>query len=95
MLIKEKITIRQFAVLTFLVMVGDMILLYPSVVTASGQQDAWICSLIGQPIGLLIIWVLYKLHQTHPDLSLIEICQKYLAGGRGLFCRLHIYFISP
>ncbi|MCP1182083.1 endospore germination permease [Paenibacillus sp. 1781tsa1] len=83
MLIKEKITIRQFALLTFLVMVGDMILLYPSVVTASGKQDSWFCSLIGQPIGLLIIWVLYKLHQTHPDLSLIEICQKILGRWAG------------
>ncbi|WP_338590757.1 endospore germination permease [Paenibacillus sp. Y5S-9] len=83
MLIKEKITIRQFAVLTFLVMIGDMILLYPSVVTASGKQDAWICSLIGQPIGILIMWVLYKLHQTHPDLSLIEICQKILGRWVG------------
>ncbi|MFL0377860.1 endospore germination permease [Paenibacillus amylolyticus] len=83
MLIKDNITIRQFALLTFLVMVGDMILMYPSLVTAFGKQDAWICSLIAQPIGLFIMWILYKLHQTHPELSLIEICHKLLGPWAG------------
>jgi spore germination protein KB len=83
MLVKEKLTVRQFTLLTFLVMVGDMILIYPSLVTAFGKQDAWICSLLGQPIGLTIIWVLYKLHQTHPQLSLIGICQKVLGPWAG------------
>ncbi|NUU75586.1 GerAB/ArcD/ProY family transporter [Paenibacillus xylanilyticus] len=83
MLIQEKITIRQFALLTFLVMVGDMILIYPSLVTAFGKQDAWLCSLLSQPLGMFIMWVLYKLHQTHPNLSLIEISQKLLGRWAG------------
>lgn len=80
---KEKITIQQFALLTFLVMVGDMILIYPSLVTTLGKQDAWICSFLSQPIGLFIIWILYKLHQTFPELSLIEICKKLLGPWMG------------
>lgn len=45
MLIKDRLTVRQFTLLTFLTMVGDMILIYPSLVTAYGKQDAWIpCS---------------------------------------------------
>lgn len=83
MIIKEKITIRQFTLLTFLVMVGDMILIYPSLVTTLGKQDTWLCSILGQPIGLFIIWVLYKLHQTFPELSLIEICKKLLGPWAG------------
>lgn len=78
MLMKEKLTIRQFTLLTFLVMIGDMVLIYPSLVTAVGKQDAWFCSLVGLPIGLGIIWVLYKLHRTYPQLSLFEICNKLL-----------------
>lgn len=83
MIIKEKITIRQFALLTFMVMVGDMILIYPALVTTLGKNDAWLCSILGQPIGLFIIWVLYKLHQTFPELSLIEICKKTLGPWAG------------
>ncbi|WFR63128.1 endospore germination permease [Paenibacillus amylolyticus] len=83
MLIQERLTIRQFTLLTFLVMVGDMILIYPSLVTAIGKQDAWFCSLLGQPIGLGIMWVLYKLHRTYPQLSLFEICTKLLGTWVG------------
>jgi spore germination protein KB len=83
MIIKDKITIRQFTLLTFLVMVGDMILIYPSLVTTLGKNDAWLCSILGQPIGLLIIWVMYKLHQIYPELSLIEICKKLLGPWAG------------
>ena len=94
MIIKDKITIRQFALLTFLVMVGDMMLIYPSLVTVLGKQDAWICSLLGHPIGILIIWIMYKLHQTSPELSLIEICQKLLGrwAGSVLWAAYLFYF---
>lgn len=78
MLVQERLTIRQFTVLALMTMIGDMILIYPTMVTYSGNQDAWICSLISQPIGLCILWLLYKLHQTYPTLSLIEICPKIL-----------------
>ncbi|OMF08334.1 spore gernimation protein [Paenibacillus amylolyticus] len=83
MLMKEKLTIRQFTLLTFLVMVGDMVLIYPSLVTAVGKQDAWFCSLVSLPIGVGIMWVLYTLHRTHPQLSLFEISKKVLGTWAG------------
>ncbi|MBU5355961.1 GerAB/ArcD/ProY family transporter [Paenibacillus silvae] len=83
MLIQEKLTIRQFAVLALLSMIGDMILIYPTMVTYSSHQDAWICSILSQPIGLCILWLIYKLHQTYPTLSLIEICPKILGVWMG------------
>ncbi|QOS76822.1 endospore germination permease [Paenibacillus sp. JNUCC31] len=83
MTIQDKISIRQFTLLTFLVMVGDMILIYPPLVSALGKNDAWLCSILGQPIGLFLIWILYKLHQTFPDLSLIEINRKLLGLWAG------------
>ncbi|RAW11968.1 spore gernimation protein [Paenibacillus taichungensis] len=94
MIIKDKITIRQFTLLTFLVMVGDMILIYPALVTALGKHDAWLCSILGQPIGLLLIWVLYQLHQTFPEFSLIEICNKLLGplAGSALSIGYLFYF---
>lgn len=83
MLIQEKLTIRQFAVLTFITIIGDMILLYPTMVAYSAKQDAWICSLLSLPIGLFILWLMYKLHRTYPNMSLIEICPKVLGKWLG------------
>ncbi|MEK4075229.1 endospore germination permease [Paenibacillus sp. FSL M7-0656] len=83
MLIQEKLTIRQFAVLTFTTIIGDMILLYPTMVAYSAKQDAWICSLLSLPIGLFILWLMYKLHRTYPNMSLIEICPKVLGKWLG------------
>lgn len=83
MLIKDRLTVRQFTLLIFLTMVGDMILIYPSLVTAHGKQDAWISSLLSQPIGLVMMWILFRLYLTHPELSLIEICKKLLGPWLG------------
>ncbi|MGQ8875279.1 GerAB/ArcD/ProY family transporter [Paenibacillus sp. TSA_86.1] len=83
MLIKERITVRQFAVLAFLGMIGDMMLIYPTLIAYAGKQDAWICSIVSQGIGMSILWLSYKLHQTHPGLTLIEICSKTLGNWIG------------
>ncbi|PQP83471.1 spore gernimation protein [Paenibacillus sp. PCH8] len=83
MLVQERLTIRQLAILTFITMIGDMILLYPTMMAYSSRQDAWICSLLSQPIGLFIMWLMYKLHRTYPTLSLIEICPKLLGKWIG------------
>ncbi|WP_145410024.1 GerAB/ArcD/ProY family transporter [Paenibacillus xylanexedens] len=91
MMIKEKLTIRQLAILTFTIIIGDMILIYPNLVVNAAKQDAWICSIISQPIGLFILWTIFKLHQTYPTLSLIEICSKIL--GRWLGCILAVVYL--
>lgn len=83
MLIKEKLTVRQFAVLTFLCLIGDMMLIYPTLITYSGRQNAWICTIVSQFIGMAILWIFYKLHQTYPGLTLIEICSKILGKWVG------------
>ncbi|MCP1136072.1 endospore germination permease [Paenibacillus polysaccharolyticus] len=83
MLIKERLTVRQFAVLAFVGMIGDMMLIYPTLLTYSGRQDAWICSIVSQGIGMSILWLSYKLHQAYPGLTLIEICSKALGKWIG------------
>lgn len=83
MLIKERITVRQFAVLAFLAMIGDMMLIYPTLITYSAGEDAWICSIISQCFGMGILWLSYKLHQAYPGLTLIEICSKVLGKWIG------------
>lgn len=83
MLIKERLTVRQFAVLAFMGMIGDMMLIYPTLLTYSGRQNAWICSIVSQGIGMLILWLSYKLHEAYPGLTLIEICSKALGKWIG------------
>ncbi|PYE43835.1 endospore germination permease [Paenibacillus barcinonensis] len=83
MLIQEKLTIRQFAILAFLGIIGDMMLIYPTLIAYSGNQDAWICSIISQGIGMGILWLQFKMHQLYPDLTLIEICSEVLGKWIG------------
>lgn len=91
MQMKEKLTIRQFAVLTFMVMIGDMILIYPTLVTYPGQQDGWICSLLAQPVGCCILWLMFRLYKAYPGKTLIEIC--YIALGRWIGFVLAICYL--
>lgn len=83
MLIQEKLTIRQLSIIAFLGIIGDMMLIYPTLIAYSGHQDAWICSLLSQVLGLGILWLIYKMHQMYPGLSLIEICSEVLGKWIG------------
>ncbi|MGO4532265.1 endospore germination permease [Paenibacillus sp. 2TAF8] len=83
MLIKEKLTVRQFAVLAFMGLIGDMMLIYPTLITYSGKQDAWICTIVSHFIGMGILWLFYQLNQAYPGLTLIEICSAVLGKWIG------------
>ncbi len=72
MLEKGRITVRQLIVLILLTQIGDLILVYPAVITSYAHQDAWISSLIGIPFGLLTIWIILRVYKMQPGKSLIE-----------------------
>ncbi|RKN84782.1 GerAB/ArcD/ProY family transporter [Paenibacillus ginsengarvi] len=57
---EERITTKQLAVLLIFVIIGDMILVLPSIISSSARQDAWIAALIGLGAGLLLAVVQYS-----------------------------------
>ncbi|AOK91271.1 GerAB/ArcD/ProY family transporter [Paenibacillus polymyxa] len=94
MLKKARISVRQVTVLMFLSLIGDMLLIYPTIITHIAQQDAWISSILSIPLGLVIIYVLIRVHELYPNLSLIEAIRKILGPvfGSIVSCWYLFYF---
>ncbi|MFS8212310.1 GerAB/ArcD/ProY family transporter [Paenibacillus polymyxa] len=94
MLKKTRISVRQVTVLMFLSLIGDMLLIYPTIITHIAQQDAWISSILSIPLGLVIIYVLIRVHELYPNLSLIEAIRKILGPvfGSIVSCWYLFYF---
>ncbi|KZE71516.1 spore gernimation protein [Paenibacillus jamilae] len=94
MLKKARISIRQVTVLMFMSLIGDMLLIYPTMITHIAHQDAWISSILSIPLGLIIIYVLLRLHELYPSLTLIEATRKILGPvfGSIVSCWYLFYF---
>jgi len=94
MLKKARISVRQVTVLMFLSLIGDMLLIYPTIITHIAHQDAWISSILSIPLGLIIIYVLLRVHELYPSLTLIEAINKILGPvfGSIVSCWYLFYF---
>lgn len=95
MLEKGRLGTRALATLTFMMVVGDMMMIYPSVITSYAKQNAWICALIGVPIGMLLMAMFLKLGKAYPDKNLIAISRSILGFWPGtLVGCFYLYFLS-
>lgn len=97
MIEKGRISTRQIAVLMFLFLLGDCIIIYPTVLTNVASQDAWIASLLGVLFGVMLVWVLLRLHRKYPEQNLIQITQTVLGkwiGGLLSIWYLFFFFFS-
>ncbi|MNW30586.1 Spore germination protein YndE [compost metagenome] len=73
---KAELSNRQLTILAILVFIGDMGLVYPSVMTAYANQDGWIAGLISIPLGLAVLWMMLRVYRLYPDLTLVESAMK-------------------
>ncbi|WP_458125258.1 GerAB/ArcD/ProY family transporter [Paenibacillus sp. Z3-2] len=93
MLEKGRIGTRQLSTLTFMLVVGDMMLIYPSVITSYAKQDAWICALIGVPIGMALMAMIMKLGSMHQGENLVQISRSILGFWPGtLLSCFYLFF---
>ncbi|MBT2287060.1 endospore germination permease [Paenibacillus polymyxa] len=93
MLEKGRIGTRQLSTLTFMLVVGDMMLIYPSVITSYAKQDAWICALVGVPLGMALMALIMKLGSLHPGKNLVQIARSILGFWPGtLFSCFYLFF---
>lgn len=93
MLEQGRLGTRQLATLTFLMVIGDMMLIYPSVITSYAKQNAWICALIGIPLGMGLMAMFLKLGNMNPGKNLVQIARKYLGFWPGTFFScLYLFF---
>ncbi|PZX02424.1 spore germination protein KB [Psychrobacillus insolitus] len=71
-----KISSFQFLVLVIFFAVGTSILLIPGVLTNQVKQDAWIATILGLVIGLVVIWLFTFIASWFPKLTYIQINEK-------------------
>ncbi|WP_145326431.1 GerAB/ArcD/ProY family transporter [Paenibacillus xylanexedens] len=93
MLEQGRLGTRQLTTLTFMMVVGDMMLIYPSVITSYAKQDSWICALVGVPLGMALLAMILKLCSMHPDKNLVQIARSILGFWPGtLLSCFYLYF---
>ncbi|MFB8376824.1 GerAB/ArcD/ProY family transporter [Paenibacillus taichungensis] len=93
MLEQGRIGTRQLSILIFMMVVGDMMLIYPSVITSYAKQDAWICALIGVPLGTALTLMFLKLCNLYPEKNLIQIARSILGFWPGtLVSGFYLFF---
>lgn len=89
MLEKEQINSRQLFILVFLVTLGDLVMILPSILTEEAKQDAWISVLLGIVPGLLIVLLFCAIAKRMPQLtfieSLMQVCGKWIGTIFSIF----------
>lgn len=92
MLEQGRISNRQLLVLLLLAQIGDMILIYPAVITFFAHQDAWLSSLLGIPVGLVSIWIMLKFYHLQPGMTLVEAMSSIWGKWIGALVNLWYLF---
>ncbi|OME90401.1 endospore germination permease [Paenibacillus sp. FSL K6-1122] len=95
MLEQGRLGTRQLTTLIFMMVVGDMMLIYPSVITSYAKQDSWICAFIGVPLGMALMAMFLKLCSMHPEKNLVQMARSILGFWPGTFfsCFYLFFFI--
>lgn len=97
MLEKERISTAQMVILGLFAFIGDMALVYPSVMTANAHQDAWIAGLISMPLGFATIFLMVTVGNINPNKTVIELSRQILGkwiGGAVALYYLFFYLIA-
>lgn len=69
--------------MVFLFTLGDAILVLPATVIYPAKQDAWISGLFSLVVGSGIIYLFYKIGNTYPDKSFVQIIEAILGKWFG------------
>ncbi|TQR19008.1 GerAB/ArcD/ProY family transporter [Psychrobacillus vulpis] len=91
---KFVISVRQFMVILILYGVGTSILNIPASITGEAKQDAWISSILGVVISLLIIKLYITVGNLAPNLSLVEIYEQILGKWIGKLVSLTFIIVT-
>lgn len=92
---RDMINPHQFTILVIITTIGDAILVLPTIVSNVAQQDAWLSTLIGIILGLLIVLLFIKIGSLYPNLSfvqyIIEIFGKWIGSIVVLFFLFYLF----
>ncbi|CQR54679.1 GerAB/ArcD/ProY family transporter [Paenibacillus riograndensis] len=80
---KDRISSAQMVILGLLTLIGDMALVYPSVMAAGAHEDAWIAGLISIPLGLATVKLMISAANINPNQTIIELSTQVLGRWVG------------
>lgn len=88
---KEWINPHQFLILVIITTIGDAILVLPTIVSHVAQQDAWLSTLIGLVLGMLVVLLFITVGNLYPNLSFVQYILKIL--GKWIGSIVVIFFL--
>jgi spore germination protein KB len=88
MLENGKIGSRQFMKVVILLVIGDGILVLPSIPALEAKQDAWIAAIFSVVIGMLAVLLYHAVGNLYPDLTLVQYSEKILGKWLGISASL-------
>lgn len=94
---QDRLSRSQMVTLVLFTVIGDMALVYPSVMTSGAHQDAWIAALISIPLGLATVRLMLSASNINPKKTIIELSQQVLgtwAGGAVAWSYLFFFLIA-
>jgi spore germination protein KB len=89
---KIQISPRQIMILVLLYSVGTVILHTPSPIASFAKQDAWLASILGTSVGLMLVWLYIRVSHLFPDLTLDQINEKVFGKRIGKLINFAFFF---
>ncbi|WP_165822458.1 GerAB/ArcD/ProY family transporter [Paenibacillus montanisoli] len=78
-----KISVLQLMVLVFLYTIGTTVLVIPSGLAATANQDAWLGAIVGVLIGTVVLGLYIALWIVYPGQTFVGICRAALGKWAG------------
>ncbi|MDQ6422575.1 endospore germination permease [Paenibacillus sp. LHD-117] len=95
---KGKISLKQFAILTCFMVVGDSILVMPGLLLASSKQDSWLAMALGMLLAVPFLLLFFYAYKVDPELSLVQNLMKklgrWVGGAISLLFLTHPLFVG-
>ncbi|TFE25985.1 GerAB/ArcD/ProY family transporter [Cohnella luojiensis] len=73
----------QFKKMVSLFVIGTSLILLPSMLASKAKQDAWISSIVGMIVGLVLVGIYYALGRLFPGKTLVEYSKEILGKWLG------------
>ncbi|MDT3424921.1 spore germination protein KB [Paenibacillus forsythiae] len=81
--LRQQISTRQLSLLVIYSIVGDMLLILPTIVSTVAGHASWISAFAAIPFGILVLWLFYALSRLYPDGTLMEIIRSIFGKWLG------------
>jgi len=88
----QQISVHQFTVLIIIYVIGDAILILPSMIAYEAKKDAWLAAIFSLVIGMFFVWLIFLVSRLYPDLTIIESNKKVM--GKFLGSLVSIMYLS-